>query len=230
MPIWIKAHASKLQSLNFTSTIGLLKRCLVDGPDWPVIKDIKEVHGYSTGSNYIYYTRSPYIFESNVSAEENLDIKENSADPGTGYLEIRGFFDSKAVKTGAPRTEDNVPNRNVESSMPIPTRHGLHKLVEVIPEEDEDDDVAAVPTDPTRGAAHVEKGHPAVTDVHTNSEDFGSSSEQTTHESQAIINDQTEHDTIGRSVFARRRGSKTLVPNWSEKGLEQSTLLRSIKV
>nr|CAB3499401.1 unnamed protein product [Digitaria exilis] len=175
MPKWIEKHASKLQSLNFTSTVGLLKRCLVDGPDWPVIKDIKEVHGYSTGSNYIYYTRSPYIFESNVSAEGNLDIKENSADPGTGYLEIRGFFDSKAMKTGAPRTEDNVPNRNVESSMPIPTERRSHKLVEVIPEEDEDDDVtdSAVPTDPTRGAVDVEKGHPAVTYVHTNSEDFG---------------------------------------------------------
>ncbi|KAF8672263.1 hypothetical protein HU200_049460 [Digitaria exilis] len=172
MPKWIEKHASKLQSLNFTSTVGLLKRCLVDGPDWPVIKDIKEVHGYSTGSNYIYYTRSPYIFESNVSAEGNLDIKENSADPG------------------------NVDDVAVSSSD------------------------SAVPTDPTRGAVDVEKGHPAVTYVHTNSEDFGyvhinsedfgSSSEQTTHESLAITNDQTEHDTISRLVFTGPRGSKTM--------------------
>ncbi|XP_012704437.1 putative disease resistance protein RGA3 [Setaria italica] len=225
MPRWIEAHASKLRSLNFTSTVGLLKRCLVDGPDWPVIKDIKEVHGYSTGSSYMYYTRNPYIFENNVSAEDNLDINENSADPdivddvsvsssGTGYLEIRGFFDSKAVKTGATRTEDNVFRTNMERSMPRFTRRRLHKLAEVVPEDDEDEDgadsVVLFPTDQTRGAAVVERGHPAVSDVHTNNDDLGSLSKETTQESRAITNDGTHNDTIDRSVFTRRRGSKTL--------------------
>ncbi|KAG2548507.1 hypothetical protein PVAP13_9KG188700 [Panicum virgatum] len=236
MPRWIEAHASKLQSLNFTSTVGLVKRCLVDGPDWPVIKDIKEVHGYSTGSSYIYYTRSPYIFESNAGAEDNLDAKENSADPDnvddvsvsssdTGYLEIRGFFDSKAVKSGATRTEDNDSHRNMERSMPRFTCHRLHKLAEVFPEDDDDEDEAdsiiLFPTDPTRGATVLERGHPAATDVHTNNDDLGSLSREITHESRAITNDGT-HDTIGRSVFIRR-GSITVNDVPSDAGTNADT-------
>lgn len=242
MPRWIEAHASKLQSLNFTSTVGLLKRCLVDGPDWPVIKEIKEVHGYSTGSSYIYYTRSPYIFESNVSAEDNLNIKENSADPdiiddvsvsssearnqttaSMGYLEIRGFFDSKAVKTGATMIGDNAFRTNTGRSMLKFTRRRLHKLAEVVPEDDEDEDGAdsavLFPTDPSRGAAGVERGHPTVTDVHTNNGDFVSSlSKETTHGSEAITNDGTHHDTIDRLDFTRRRGSKEVNDDPSDAG------------
>ncbi|CAL4917136.1 unnamed protein product [Urochloa decumbens] len=237
MPRWIEAHASKLQSLTFTCTIGLLRRCLVDGPDWPVIKDIKEVHGYSTGSSYIYYTRSPYIFESNVSAQDNIDVKENSADPDnvddvsvspsdTGYLEIKGFFDSKAAKTGATRTEDNVFRRNMERSIPRLTPSRLHKLEEV-PEDDEDEDetdsAVLFPTDPTRGAAVVERGHPGVTNVHTNNGGLGPLSKETTHESRAITNAGTHHDTIGRSVFTVRRGSKTVNDVASDAGTDAET-------
>ncbi|RLN39341.1 putative disease resistance protein RGA3 [Panicum miliaceum] len=237
MPRWIEAHASKLQSLNFTSTVGLLKRCLVDGPDWPVIKDIKEVHGYSTGSSYIYYTRSPYVFESDVNAEDNLDAKENSADPdnvddvsvsssGTGYLEIRGFFDSKAVESGAIRTEDSVYGRDMERSMPRFTCRHLHKIAEVVPDDDEDDDEAdsavLFPTDPTRGATVLERGHPAVTDVHTNNDNLGSLSKETTHESRAITNDGT-HDTIGRSFLIRRRGLVTVNDVPSDAGIDADT-------
>ncbi|CAN6310813.1 unnamed protein product [Urochloa humidicola] len=233
MPRWIEAHASKLQSLNFTCTVGLLRRCLVDGPDWPVIKDIKQIYGYSTGSSYIYYTRSPYIFESNVSAEDNLDVKENSADPdnaddvsvspsGTGYLEIKGFFDSKAI-----RTEENVFRRNMERSMPRLTPSHLHKLVEV-PEDDEDEDetdsAVLFPTDPTRGAVVVERGHPA-TNVHTNNGDLGPLSKETTHESRAITNAGTHHDTIGRSVFTMRRGSKTVNDVPSDAGTDAETYI-----
>ncbi|CAL4933621.1 unnamed protein product [Urochloa decumbens] len=237
MPRWIEAHASKLQSLTFTCRIGLLRRCLVDGPDWSVIKDIKEVHGYSTGSSYIYYTRSPYIFESNVSAEDNLNVKENSADPDnvddvsvspsdTGYLEIKGFFDSKAVKTGATRTEDNVFHRNMERSMPRLTPSRLHKLEEV-PEDDEDEDetdsAVLFPTDPSRGAAVIERGHPDVTNVHTNNGDLGPLSKETTHESRAISNAGTHHDTIGRSVFTVQRGSKTVNDVASNAGTDAET-------
>jgi len=236
MPRWIEAHASKLQSLNFTSTVGLVKRCLVDGPDWPVIKDIKEVHGYSIGSSYIYYTRSPYVFESSVNAEDNLDAKENSADPdnvddvsvsssGTGYLEIRGFFDSKAVESGSTRTEDNDSHRNMERSMPRFTCRGLHKLAEVFPEDDEDEDeadsIVLFPTDPTRGATVLVRGHPAVTDVHTNNDDLGSLSRKITHESRAITNDGT-HDAIGRSVFTRR-GPVTINDVSSDAGTDADT-------
>ncbi|CAN6304884.1 unnamed protein product [Urochloa humidicola] len=239
MPRWIEAHASKLQSLNFTCTVGLLRRCLVDGPDWPVIKDIKEVHGYSTGSSYLYYTRSPYIFESNVSAQDNLDIKENSANPdnaddvsvshsGTGYLEIKGFFDSKAVKTRATGTEDNVFHRNMERSIPRLTPNHLHKLVEV-PEDDKDEDetdsAVLFPTDPTRGAAVIERGYPAVTNVHTNNGDLGPLSKETTHESRAITNAETHHDTIGRSVFTMRRGSKTVNDVPSDAGTDAETYI-----
>ncbi|KAF8768545.1 hypothetical protein HU200_007520 [Digitaria exilis] len=94
------------------------EKVLGRGPDWPVIKDIKEVHGYSTGSNDITY-QGPLYLESNVSAEGNLDIKENSEILGMlrccsfifryGYLEIRGLLRLKAIEAGAPRTEDNVP-------------------------------------------------------------------------------------------------------------------------
>ncbi|OEL35787.1 putative disease resistance RPP13-like protein 1 [Dichanthelium oligosanthes] len=224
MPRWIEAHASKLQSLNFTSTVGLLKRCLVDGLDWPVIKDIKEVHGYSTGSSYIYYTRSPYIFESNVSAEDNIHVKENEADPdnaddvsvsssGIGYLEIRGFFDSKELKTGTTMTEENVLGRSMEKSTPRLTHRRLHKLPEVIPEddevEDEEDSVVLLPSNPTRATASVAKVSFVVTDDHNDSNDLGSLSKATSHESQAITNDETHDDNIQTSVFTRRSESKT---------------------
>lgn len=133
VPRWIKALAAKLRSLDVTSTIKLLKRCLVDGPDWPLIKDIVQVHGSTTGSgDYIYYSKNPYIFDSNVNAQGNLETAasdsadEASADnrnanqdvwvaaSGTGYMHISGFFDSKAVKKGAPMAEGSVTRRNTE--------------------------------------------------------------------------------------------------------------------
>ncbi|XP_062204870.1 putative disease resistance RPP13-like protein 1 [Phragmites australis] len=237
MPRWIETHASRLRSLNFTSTVELLKRCLVDGPDWPVIKDIKQVHGYSTGSSYIYYSRSPYIFESNVITEENLEVEENAADPdnvddvsvsasGTGYLEISGFFDSKVVTTGTTGTEDNVSGRNKERSMPGLTCH-LHKLAEVVPEDDQVEDgadsVVLFPTDPTRPTAAEEKVGPIVTDDHTNNNDLGLTSKATTHESGGITNDGTHHDTFGRSVSTRRRRSKTGKDVPSDAGIDEDT-------
>ncbi|CAD6212861.1 unnamed protein product [Miscanthus lutarioriparius] len=114
MPRWIEAHASKLRSLNFTSTVELLKRCLVDGTDWPVIKDIKEVHGYSTGSSYIYYNRSPYIFESNVSDEDNLSVRENEADPDN--------VDDISVSSSAEvAPEDDEVEDRADSVVPLPS-------------------------------------------------------------------------------------------------------------
>ncbi|KAJ1295215.1 hypothetical protein BS78_01G207200 [Paspalum vaginatum] len=214
MPRWIMAHGSKLQSLNFTCTVELLKKCLVHGSDWPVIKDIKEVHGYSTGSKYIYYTGSPYIFESNVSAEDNLDIKDNAADPdnvddvsvsssGTGYLEIRGFFDPNVFKTGATKAEENVLGRNAEGSMPRLTRRRLHMLADVIPEdeaEDGADSVVLIPSTPTRATTFVAKVH--FTDDHNNNNDLSPLSNSTCHESQG-------HDNLVTSFFTRQRESET---------------------
>ncbi|KXG38346.1 hypothetical protein SORBI_3001G221700 [Sorghum bicolor] len=206
MPKWIEAHASKLRSLNFTSTVRLLKRCLVDGPDWPVIKNIKEVHGYSTGSSYIYYNRSPYIFESNVSDEDNLSVRENEADPdnaddisvsssGSSYLEIRGFFDSKVLKVGTTRAEEIVSGRKSEDSLGRTmlglTHRRLHKLAEIAPEDDEVEDGAdsavPLPSNPTRATASAAKVGCVVTDNHN---DPGSLSKATSHESQSMTNDE----------------------------------------
>ncbi|KAL6883251.1 hypothetical protein ACP4OV_010665 [Aristida adscensionis] len=221
MPRWIATYASRLQSLNFTSTVELLKRCLVDGLDWPLIKDIKQVHGYSTGSSYIYYTRSPYIFESHVSAEESIDMQENAADPeaiddlsasasSTGYLNIRGFFDSNVLKTGTAMTRENVLGRNMERSIPRITRRRMHKLAEVIPEDDEfeegEDSVVLFPTGP-RASVVSEKVHPLASDGHIDNDDSATLSKDMTHESQAI-NDGIGHGDIARSVLPRRRGSK----------------------
>jgi hypothetical protein len=163
MPRWIEAHASRLRSLHFMSAVALLKRCLVDCPDWPVIKGINQVNGYSTGSSYIYYTRSPYIFESNVNTEQNIDVDDvdqsSVSSSDLGYQEIRGFFDSKVLNTGTTTPKDNVKS-NTEESIPRLTRRLLHKLAEVS-EEDEVEDSAdpplQFPSDPTRVAAAVEK-------------------------------------------------------------------------
>ncbi|GJM84789.1 hypothetical protein PR202_ga00495 [Eleusine coracana subsp. coracana] len=171
MPRWIETVASRLQSLNFTSTVVLLKRCLVDGPDWPMIKDIKQVNGYSTGSSYIHYTKSPYMFESNV----NIDIEEKDEDPDdvdqcsvsssdTGYQEIQGFFDSKVVNTGTTRSKDNVKS-NTEDSIPSLTHRRLHKLAEV-PEEDE-------------SYTDMKKVRPVFTDDNVKNNDLSSGSKAT---------------------------------------------------
>ncbi|KAL6641071.1 hypothetical protein ACP70R_019252 [Stipagrostis hirtigluma subsp. patula] len=224
MPRWIGTYASRLQSLNFTSTVELLKRCLVDGPDWPAIKDIMQVHGYSTGSSYIYYTKSPYIFESNVSIEEHLDVEGNAAYPdavdevsvsasGTGYLKIRGFFDSDVLKTGTSMIGENVSGRNMVRSIPRLTRRRMHKLIEVIPEEDEFEDGAdsavPFPTVTTRASAAAEKLRPVATDGHTDSGDSGRPSKALAHESRAITNDEIGRGNIARSVSTRRSGSET---------------------
>ena len=225
MPKWIEAHASKLRSLNFTSTVRLLKRCLVDGPDWPVIKNIKEVHGYSTGSSYIYYNRSPYIFESNVSDEDNLSVRENEADPdnaddisvsssGSSYLEIRGFFDSKVLKVGTTRAEEIVSGRKSEDSLGRTmlglTHRRLHKLAEIAPEDDEVEDGAdsavPLPSNPTRATASAAKVGCVVTDNHN---DPGSLSKATSHESQSMTNDEICDDNIVTSAFPRQTESKT---------------------
>ncbi|XP_066386986.1 putative disease resistance protein RGA3 [Miscanthus floridulus] len=221
MPRWIEAHASKLRSLNFTSTVELLKRCLVDGPDWPVIKDIKEVHGYSTGSSYIYYKRSPYIFESNVSDEDNLSVRENEADldnaddisvssSGTGYLEIKGFFDSKVLKEGTTRAEEIVTGRSVGRTMLGLTHRRLHKLAEVAPEDDEVEDRAdsamLLPSNTTRATTSAAKVGCVVTDHHN---DPGSLPKAISHESQAITTDEICHDNIVTSAFPRQTMSKT---------------------
>uniref|UniRef100_A0A0D9XKJ0 AAA+ ATPase domain-containing protein n=2 Tax=Leersia perrieri TaxID=77586 RepID=A0A0D9XKJ0_9ORYZ len=180
MPRWIEVYASKLRSLEFMSTTELLKRCLVDGPDWSMIKHIRQVHGYSNDSSYIYYSKSPYIFESNASIQESLDTEGTLANSdkvdgasmesrnidqedsmvsssGTSTVEIIGFFDTKLVQTGTARSEDNAPDTNMERFMTRPTSGRLPKLEEV-PEEDEDEDedeegvdsVVPVPADATK--------------------------------------------------------------------------------
>uniref|UniRef100_A0A0E0M8N0 AAA+ ATPase domain-containing protein n=1 Tax=Oryza punctata TaxID=4537 RepID=A0A0E0M8N0_ORYPU len=194
MPKWIQAHASKLCSLEFMSTTELLKRCLVDGPDWPVIKDIGQVHGYSNDSSYIYYSKSLKIFEGSASIRESRDAEGSVADSdkvddvsiesrkvdreeglvsssGTNTVEIDGFFNSKLVEIGTARSEDNVPDRNMESFMTRSTCRQLPKLEEV-PEEDEDeeeegpDPVVLVPDDTTKSDTVPEKLHPVVTHDH----------------------------------------------------------------
>uniref|UniRef100_A0A0E0EYU3 AAA+ ATPase domain-containing protein n=1 Tax=Oryza meridionalis TaxID=40149 RepID=A0A0E0EYU3_9ORYZ len=194
IPRWIQAHASKLCSLEFMSTTELLKRCLVDGPDWPVIKDIAQVHGYSNDSSYIYYSKSLKIFEGSASIRESRDAEGSVADSdkvddasiesrnvdreegmvsssGTDTVEIDGFFTSKLVETGTARSEDNVPDRNMERFMTRSTGRRLHKLEEV-PEEDEDegeegaDPVVLIPDDTTKSDTVLEKLHPVVTHDH----------------------------------------------------------------
>ncbi|KAE8784944.1 putative disease resistance RPP13-like protein 1 [Hordeum vulgare] len=202
VPRWIKALAAKLRSLDVTSTIKLLKRCLVDGPDWPLIKDIVQVHGSTTGSgDYIYYSKNPYIFDSNVNAQGNLETAasdsadEASADnrnanqdvwvaaSGTGYMHISGFFDSKAVKKGAPMAEGSVTRRNTEKRN---SRRSLHKLAEVIPEEgeaEEDaDSVVLLPAHPIKAHSRVEKPRPVVNDDRSGNNDTGLLSKVTPQE------------------------------------------------
>ncbi|KAM3408473.1 hypothetical protein ACQJBY_001539 [Aegilops geniculata] len=202
IPRWIKALAAMLRSLDVTSTIKLLKRCLVDGPDWPLIKDIVQVHGSTTGSgDYIYYSKSPYIFDSNVNAQGNLETAaSDSADEasaenrnanqdvgvaasGTGYMHISGFFDSKAVKKGAPMAEGNVTHRNTERRN---SRRRMHKLAEVIPEEgetEEDADSAVLfPAHPTKAHLRVEKRRPVVKDDRSGNNDTGLLSKVTPQE------------------------------------------------
>uniref|UniRef100_A0A452YDV7 Uncharacterized protein n=1 Tax=Aegilops tauschii subsp. strangulata TaxID=200361 RepID=A0A452YDV7_AEGTS len=202
IPRWIKALAATLRSLDVTSTIKLLKRSLVDGPDWPLIKDIVQVHGSTTGSgDYIYYSKSPYIFDSNVNAQGNLETAaSDSADEalaenrnanqdvgvaasGTGYMHISGFFDSKAVKKGAPMAEGNVTHRNTERRN---SRRRIHKLAEVIPEEgetEEDADSAVLfPAHPTKAHLRVDKQRPVVKDDRSGNNDTGLLSKVTPQE------------------------------------------------
>lgn len=214
MPRWIEAHASKLRSLNFTSTAELLKRCLVDGPDWSVIKSIKEVRGYSTGCSYIYYNRSPYIFESNVSDEDNLGVRDDEADPdnvddisvsssGASYLEIRGFFDSQVLlKEGTNRAEEIVPRGSFGRTMLGLTHRRLHTLAEVAPEDDEVEDGAdsaiLLPSNPTRATTSAEKFGCVVTNYRN---DPGSLANAASHG--AITNDEIGHNLV-------RQGSRAI--------------------
>ncbi|EMS51005.1 Putative disease resistance RPP13-like protein 1 [Triticum urartu] len=202
IPRWIEARAAKLRSLDVTSTIKLLKRCLVDGPDWPLIKDIVQVHGSTTGSgDYIYYSKSPYIFDSNVNAQGNVETAaSDSADEasaenrnanqdvgvtasGTGYMHISGFFDSKAVKKGAPMAEGNVTHRNTERRN---SQRRMHKLAEVIPEEgeaEEDaDSVVLFPDHRAKSHSRVEKQRPVVKDDRSGNNDTGLLSKVTPQE------------------------------------------------
>ncbi|KAL5230150.1 hypothetical protein ABZP36_028926 [Zizania latifolia] len=226
MPRWIEAHALKLCSLEFMSTTKLLKRCLIDGPDWSVIKDIAQVHGYSTDSSYIYYSKSPYIFESSVSIQESHDMEGYLTDSekadnestqnrnidqedglvsnsGTGYLEINDFFESKLVSTGTSRSEDNETDRNMERPMTIPTGRRMHKLAQ-IPEDCEDeegaDSVVMFPADTTRAGTVPKKLRPVVTHDHND--------KAITHKSRTITTDGSSHDTNANSVLTRKRESK----------------------
>uniref|UniRef100_A0A804LYR2 R13L1/DRL21-like LRR repeat region domain-containing protein n=2 Tax=Zea mays TaxID=4577 RepID=A0A804LYR2_MAIZE len=229
MPRWIEAHASKLRSLNFTSTAELLKRCLVDGPDWSVIKGIKEVRGYSTGCSYIYYNRSPYIFESNVSDEDNLGVREDEADPdnvddisvsssGASYLEIRGFFDSQVLKEGTNRAEEIVPRGSFGRTMLGLTHRRLHKLAEVAPEDDEVEDGAdsaiLLPSNPTRAMTSAEKVGCVVTNYRN---DLGSLANAASHE--AITNDEIGHNLV-------RQGSRAIISTEIGQGSNFSSIRR----
>ncbi|KAM0930658.1 hypothetical protein ACQ4PT_000846 [Festuca glaucescens] len=226
IPRWIKPLAAKLRSLDVTSTIKLLERCLVDGPDWPLIKDIVQVHGLTIGPGYIYYTKNPYIFESNVNARSNLDMEGKTVDSDnaddasagntnvnqddlvsashTGYQEISGFFDSKAVKKEAIRTEDNVNRRDTQRSVQRNSQRRMHKLAEIIPEdseaEEDADSVVILPAHPTKAHPRVEKLHSDVTDNRSDDVDIGLS-KITPHE--------TGPDAI-TSVLTRGRRSEIL--------------------
>uniref|UniRef100_A0ACD5TP50 Uncharacterized protein n=1 Tax=Avena sativa TaxID=4498 RepID=A0ACD5TP50_AVESA len=189
LPRWIKPLAAKLRSLDVTSTIKLLKRCLVDGPDWPLIKDIVQVHGLTNGSGYIYYTKSPYIFDSNLNAHQNNDMEGKTADSdnaSAGNTNVAGFFNSKAVGKKPIRTEDNVTHRNTEMSVPRNSPCRMHKLAEVIPEdgeaEEDADSVVVFPAHPTNARAPVEKLNPIVTDDHIGNVDTVLLSKVTPHE------------------------------------------------
>ncbi|KAM0921381.1 hypothetical protein ACQ4PT_006896 [Festuca glaucescens] len=199
IPRWIKPLAAKLRSLDVTSTIKVLKRCLVDGPDWPLIKDIVQVHGLTIGPGYVYYTKNPYIFESNVNAQSKLNVERKTVDSdnaddasagntnvnqddlvsasSTGYQEISGFFDSKPVKKEAIRTEDNVNRRDTHRSVQRNSQRRMHKLAEIIPEdgeaEEDADSVVILPAHPTKAHARVEKLHALVTDNHSGDVDIG---------------------------------------------------------
>lgn len=80
-------------------------------------------------------------------------------------MHISGFFDSKAVKKGAPMAEGNLTHRNTERRN---SRRRMHKLAEVIPEEgeaEEDADSAVLfPAHPTKAHSRVEKPRPVVHD------------------------------------------------------------------
>uniref|UniRef100_J3N3D0 Uncharacterized protein n=1 Tax=Oryza brachyantha TaxID=4533 RepID=J3N3D0_ORYBR len=198
MPRWIETHAPKLSSLEFMSTTNLLKRCLVDGPDWPIIKDIVQVHGYSNDSSYIYYSKNLNFFEGSASILESLDAEECVADsgevddismdrrkiyqedgpvssPGTSTSERNGFFDQISMQTETARSEDNAPDMNFERFMTRPTSHRLPKLEEV-PEEDEDEEGAdpevLVPVDTTKSDTVPEKLHRI--DTHVDNDKAGS--------------------------------------------------------
>ncbi|KAM0822222.1 hypothetical protein ACQ4PT_071636 [Festuca glaucescens] len=221
IPRWIKPLAAELRSLDVTSTIKVLKRCLVDGPDWPLIKDIVQVHGLTIGPGYVYYTKNPYIFESNVNAPSKLSMERKTVDSdiaddasagntnvnqddlvsasSTGYQEISGFFDSKPVKKDAIRTEDNVNRRDTHRSVQRNSQRRMHKLAEIIPEdgeaEEDADSVVILPAHPTKAHARVEKLHALVADNHSDDVDIGLS-KITPHE--------TGPDAI-TSVLTRRR-------------------------
>ncbi|KAG8091938.1 hypothetical protein GUJ93_ZPchr0012g20990 [Zizania palustris] len=225
MPRWIEAYASKLCALEFKSTTKLLKRCLVDGPDWSVIKGIALVHGYSTDSSYIYYSKSPYIFDSTVSVQESLDMEGHPADShktddastggknidqqddlvstsGTSDLETNDFFDSKLVSARTTRSEDSGSDKNKEKYLNRPTGRRMHKLAEV-PEDCEDEEgadyVVVFPANTTK-ATVPEKLRPAVTHDH-NDKDIA-------HKPQTITNDGSGHDTNDNLILTKQRGSK----------------------
>ncbi|KAM0892609.1 hypothetical protein ACQ4PT_025610 [Festuca glaucescens] len=224
IPRWIKPLEAKLRSLDVTSTIKVLKRCLVDGPDWPLIKDIVQVHGLTIGPGYVYYTKNPYIFESNVNAQSKLNMERKTVDSdnaddasagntnvnqddlvsasSTGYQEISGFFDSKPVKKEAIRTEDNVNRRDTQRSVQRNSQRRMHKLAEIIPEngeaEEDADSVVILPAHPTKAHVRVEKLHAVVTDNRSDDVDIGLSK---------ITPRETGPDAI-TSVFTRRRRSE----------------------
>ncbi|KAL5225569.1 hypothetical protein ABZP36_012208 [Zizania latifolia] len=226
MPRWIEAYASKLCTLEFKSTTKLLKRCLVDGPDWSVIKDIAQVHGYSTDSSYIYYSKSPFIFDSTVSIQESLDMEGHPADShkaddastrsknidqedglvstsGASDLEINDFFDSKLANARIARSEVSESTKNMDRLVTRPTGRRMHKLAEV-PEDCEDEEgadyVVVFPADTTKAGTVPEKLRPAVTHDHND--------KAIAHKSQTITNDGSGHDTNDNLILTRQRGSK----------------------
>ncbi|XP_078174059.1 putative disease resistance protein RGA3 [Carex rostrata] len=86
IPRWLKTHDVQIQSLDLAGTEQMLQRCLINGPDWDIIRDITRVYGHSNTCTYFLYNRNPFNLETNLSVpvpvpqhEENSSTTETVA-------------------------------------------------------------------------------------------------------------------------------------------------------
>lgn len=88
IPRWLKTHDVQIQSLDLAGTEQMLQRCLINGPDWDIIRDITRVYGHSNTCTYFLYNRNPFNLETNLTVPVPVpQHEENSSTTETVVIE-----------------------------------------------------------------------------------------------------------------------------------------------